>query len=64
MTWHSVIKDYMKMHSNVILTDQDIFNAAVKEDNRTVLVLPCVWNVQLSDNMLSDYCSKSAHDSR
>ena len=36
------------------LADQDIFNAVIKQYPYLVFQLPCQWNVQLSDNTLSD----------
>lgn len=60
-TWHSVARDSLVTHTKVALADQDIVNAAIKKDRGLVFILPCVWNIQLSENTLSDYCFKSAH---
>ncbi|XP_036883962.1 LARGE xylosyl- and glucuronyltransferase 2 isoform X3 [Sturnira hondurensis] len=38
------------------LADQDIFNAVIKGHPGLVQPLPCVWNVQLSDNTLAERC--------
>ncbi|XP_075738255.1 xylosyl- and glucuronyltransferase LARGE2s isoform X2 [Rhipicephalus microplus] len=36
------------------LADQDIFNAVLKQHTELLFRLPCQWNVQLSDNTLSE----------
>lgn len=38
------------------LADQDIFNAMLKQHTDLLFRLPCQWNVQLSDNTLSELC--------
>ncbi|KAH7968110.1 hypothetical protein HPB52_005827 [Rhipicephalus sanguineus] len=38
------------------LADQDIFNAVLKQHTELLFRLPCQWNVQLSDNTLSELC--------
>ena len=60
-TWHSAARDSLITQSKAALADQDITNAAIKRDKGLVFILPCVWNIQLSENTLSDYCFKSAH---
>ncbi len=61
-TWHAAARDSLAVHTKAALADQDVVNAAIKRDNGDlVFILPCVWNVQLSENTLSDYCFKSAH---
>ena len=60
-TWHLVAKEALMEHRKVALADQDVMNAVVKRDKDIVLMLPCVWNIQLSENTLSEYCFKSAH---
>jgi glycosyltransferase-like protein LARGE len=60
-TWHSAARNTLVTHAMVALADQDVINAAIVHDRGLVFILPCVWNVQLSENTLSDYCFKSAH---
>ena len=60
--WRSAAEDSLLMHSKAALADQDVINAALKKDESLVFILPCVWNVQLSENTLSDYCFKSAQN--
>lgn len=61
-TWQSSARDSLVTHSRTALADQDVINAAIKRDRGLVFILPCMWNVQLGENTLSDYCFKSAHD--
>ena len=63
-------KGWFKMWSTVArnnplptaLADQDIVNAVIKKYPNIHHVLPCTWNVQLSDNALSEFCYQSAKD--
>jgi len=59
--WQEAAKEGFVKHDKTPLADQDIINAAAKREGDIVLILPCVWNVQLSDNTLSENCFKAAH---
>nr|CAB3251538.1 glycosyltransferase-like protein LARGE2 [Phallusia mammillata] len=54
--WLKVTKQHLKHLNEVALADQDIFNAVIKGMPSIVHTLPCVWNLQLSDNMKFDLC--------
>lgn len=60
-TWHLATRNSLVTQKKAALADQDVINAAIKVDKSLVFILPCVWNIQLSENTLSDYCFKSAH---
>ncbi len=60
-TWNSVARESLVTHGKTSLADQDIINAVIKKDRDLLFTLPCVWNVQLSENTLSDYCFRSNH---
>ena len=60
-TWQSIAKNTLKTQSKTVFSDQEVINAVVKNDSGTVLILPCVWNVQLSESTQSD-CSESTQD--
>ena len=57
--WSTVAR---KIKSPTALADQDVVNAVIKEYPDTHYVLPCAWNVQLSDNALSEFCYQAAED--
>lgn len=57
--WSTVARKYP---SPTALADQDIVNAVVKECPQIHFVLPCAWNVQLSDNSLSEFCYQDAEN--
>lgn len=48
-------KELMNLH-HTHLADQDVINAALKDNPYLVYRLPCVWNIQLSDNTQSEQC--------
>lgn len=54
--WMSVAEKTLLTHSATALADQDIFNTVIKQRPQMVYELPCQYNVQLSDNTLSDKC--------
>lgn len=60
MQWHDawtrVARMALLQHATATLADQDIFNAVIKERPEIHHALPCFWNVQISDNTLTDYC--------
>ncbi|KAI1301775.1 LARGE xylosyl- and glucuronyltransferase 2 [Halotydeus destructor] len=52
--WKMVAEKELLNMLSTSLADQDIFNAVVKQHPYVVYKLPCQWNVQLSDNTLSE----------
>ncbi|XP_075591933.1 xylosyl- and glucuronyltransferase LARGE2s [Dermatophagoides farinae] len=52
--WKIVAEKELLSMLSTSLADQDIFNAIIKQYPQLVYRLPCQWNVQLSDNSLSD----------
>lgn len=54
--WTRVARATLRQHAATTLADQDIFNAVIKDRPGAHYVLPCFWNVQISDNTLSNYC--------
>ena len=59
--WQTAAKEGFVKHDKTQLADQDIINAAAKREGNIVHILPCVWNVQLSERTLSDNCYKASH---
>lgn len=47
---------------STVLADQDVINAALKDNPQVVYKLPCEWNIQLSDNTQSEYCYEEVTD--
>lgn len=60
--WKSVAEKNLITHFATSLADQDIFNAVIKEYPHLVMDLPCLWNVQLSDNTRSESCYSEVSD--
>ena len=54
VVWKMVAEKELLSMLSTSLADQDIFNAVIKQYPFLVYRLPCQWNVQLSDNTLSD----------
>ena len=54
VVWKMVAEKELLSMLSTSLADQDIFNAVIKQYPHLVYRLPCQWNVQLSDNTLSD----------
>ncbi|XP_006896830.1 PREDICTED: glycosyltransferase-like protein LARGE2 [Elephantulus edwardii] len=61
-TWKVMTRRQLLTLSSTSLADQDIFNSIIKEDPGLVLLLPCIWNVQLSDHTLAENCYSEASD--
>lgn len=57
--WSTVTRKYT---NPTALADQDIINAVIKENSNIHFVLPCSWNIQLSDNTLSDFCYQNTEN--
>ena len=63
--WSKMWSDIARKHvTPTALADQDVVNAVIKEFPHIHLVLPCAWNVQLSDNSLSKFCYQNAENFR
>ncbi|KAM9660102.1 xylosyl- and glucuronyltransferase LARGE2 isoform 2-T2 [Trichechus inunguis] len=60
--WKATAQRLLLTLSTTSLADQDIFNAVIKEHPGLVLLLPCIWNVQLSDHTLAEHCYSEASD--
>ncbi|XP_049746936.1 xylosyl- and glucuronyltransferase LARGE2 isoform X2 [Elephas maximus indicus] len=60
--WKVTARRLLLTLSSTSLADQDIFNAVIKEHPGLVLLLPCLWNVQLSDHTLAERCYSEASD--
>ncbi|KAM9220831.1 xylosyl- and glucuronyltransferase LARGE2 isoform 3-T3 [Dugong dugon] len=60
--WKVTAQRLLLTLSTTSLADQDIFNAVIKEHPGLVLLLPCIWNVQLSDHTLAEHCYSEASD--
>lgn len=54
--WRNVAEKTLVAYTSTGLADQDILNAVIKRNPGLVYRLPCQWNVQLSDNTLSEKC--------
>lgn len=54
--WQTVAEMTLSVYSATGLADQDIFNTVIKQHPELLFRLPCQWNVQLSDNTLSESC--------
>ena len=52
----------METRRPVALADQDIINTAIKKKPGIVHLLPCLWNVQLSEHSLSNLCYREARE--
>ncbi len=60
--WRTVAEKDLITYLATSLADQDIFNAVIKEYPSIVMNLPCLWNVQLSDNTRSELCYSEVPD--
>lgn len=61
--WHQLWSTVARKYSSpTALADQDVMNAVLKEYPHIHYVLPCAWNVQLSDNSLSNFCYQDAEN--
>ena len=60
--WKQVTVETLQMYRATALADQDIINAVIKEHTDIHYILPCAWNVQLSEHTLSEYCYRDAED--
>ncbi|XP_015792093.1 LARGE xylosyl- and glucuronyltransferase 1 [Tetranychus urticae] len=61
--WKMIAEKELFSMLSTSLADQDIFNTVIKQHPFLVYKLPCQWNVQLSDNSLSErLCYTEAQD--
>ena len=61
--WKMIAEKELLSMLSTSLADQDIFNTVIKQHPFLVYKLPCQWNVQLSDNSLSErLCYTEAQD--
>ncbi|KAL7647737.1 UNVERIFIED_CONTAM: hypothetical protein RMT77_001346 [Armadillidium vulgare] len=61
-TWRLIAERELITLLSTQLADQDIINAVIKQHPEIVFKLPCQWNVQLSDNTLSELCYSEVTD--
>ena len=54
--WRMTAEKQLLSLLSAVLADQDVINAALKDNPQIVYKLPCQWNIQLSDNTESEYC--------
>ena len=62
-TWRTVAESDLVTQLSTSLADQDVLNAVIKRESGLLYKLDCRWNVQMSDNSLSDslcYDTKSS----
>ena len=52
--WRTVAENDLLTQLSTSLADQDILNAVIKHQSELLYQLDCKWNVQMSDNSLSD----------
>lgn len=60
--WKQTAEKELQTMLATSLADQDIINSVLKKYPFLVKTLPCQWNVQLSDNTLSEDCYKEVSD--
>lgn len=60
--WTQVAAETLQSYKATALADQDIINAVIKNDPYIHYILPCAWNVQLSEHALSEYCYREAEE--
>jgi len=54
--WRLTAEKQLLSLLSTVLADQDVINAALKDNPDIVYRLPCEWNIQLSDNTQSATC--------
>ncbi|KAL7289788.1 hypothetical protein TKK_0016191 [Trichogramma kaykai] len=54
--WKNTASTVLQYIPKTSLADQDIINAVIKNNPNLVFAIDCTWNVQLSDNALSETC--------
>ena len=61
-TWTNVTRKVLRNYRSAALADQDVINAVVKDTPDIHYLLPCIWNVQLSEHTLSAHCLHDAEE--
>lgn len=61
-TWTNVTRKVLRSYKSAALADQDVINAVIKETPNIHYLLPCTWNVQLSEHTLSEHCLHDAEE--
>ena len=54
--WKTVTYEELKSFEATVLADQDIINAVIKRHSYLVHKIPCIWNLQLTENMEPELC--------
>jgi len=62
--WRTVAENELVTQLSTSLADQDVLNAVIKHQSELLYRLDCEWNVQLSDNSLSDSLCYDSQTSR
>lgn len=60
--WRMIAERDLETMLSTSLADQDIFNAVIMQNPHILYELPCLWNVQLSDNTRSESCYTEVTD--
>lgn len=60
--WFQVTMETLQSYKATALADQDVINAVIKEHLNIHCMMPCAWNVQLSEHSLSEYCYRDAEE--
>ena len=60
--WFQVTTETLQSYNKTALAEQDIINAVIKKHPDLHYKLPCVWNVQLNEHNLSEYCYRDAKE--
>ena len=60
--WFQVTMETLQSYKATALADQDVINAVIKEHPNIHCMMPCAWNVQLSEHSLSEYCYRDAEE--
>ncbi|XP_065578708.1 xylosyl- and glucuronyltransferase LARGE2s-like isoform X2 [Artemia franciscana] len=60
--WRQTAERELLVRLSTNLADQDVINGVIHQSPHLVHRLPCFWNVQLSDNTLSEECYTSVSD--
>ena len=65
MQWNSILEKTVESHTstslNKAVSDEDILNAVVSKHPDVVFILPCQWNIQLSEEFQSYFCQMERH---
>lgn len=59
--WSIITNQTLIEYQYTALADQDIINTVIRIHPEIFHVLPCNWNLQLSEHMQSEYCISKTH---